>query len=207
LKNRLGIFVWILGILISATACETESSQSLVLNNAFLSLKPAKKYSKRFANDEGDTTSLNLIKNLQEFENFEGSTQLGSFGTTDRIEAEKRTYQLYNSDPEIYFTYRFYLQSTASDDRGYSDILSLELQDSSSVLADQIQFSYRNDSLYLNSANVFYADSLSLISKTFTEVFGPNVQDPSENRMYYFNLSKGLVGFRTQSGKLYELID
>ena len=208
MKNSpIHIFFFIAIVLIGLSSCETESSRSLSLNTAFLSLKPTSEYTKKFANADGDTVDLYLSESLSSEEDFNQSGNFGSIGDIGQTTAERRNYIINCDNPQFNFNYRFFLVGNAADERGYSDILSYSLNDSIGTLNDELSFIYRNDSVFLNSNPAFYQDSLTLISKTFTEVFGPHITDPNENRMFYIKLNRGLVGFRTHEGITYELIN
>jgi len=195
------------GVLFGLISCETESNRSLNINTAFLSLKPQAAYSKKFANADGDTVTVYLSENFSSEEPFAQSVNLGAVGDVDQTSAERRTYIITCEDPAFNFNYRFYLMANPIDERGYSDILSYSYNDSLGTLADELSFIYQNDSVFLNSSPAFYQDSLTLITKSFTEVFGPQVTNPNENRMFYIKLNRGLVGFRTHEGITYELIN
>lgn len=208
MKNSpIHIFFLIAIILIGLSSCETESSRNLSLNTAFLSLKPSSEYAKKFANADGDTVDLFLSGSLSSEEAFNQSGNFGSIGDIGQTTAERRSYIINCDNPQLNFNYRFFLVGNTADERGYSDILSYSLNDSIGTLNDELSFIYRNDSVFLNSNPAFYQDSLTLISKTFTEVFGPHITDPNENRMFYIKLNTGLVGFRTREGITYELIN
>lgn len=192
---------------LSLGACETESSRSLELNTAFLSLKPTNEYSKSFANNQGDTVLVYLQTNQSSTENISSSGELGSFGAIERLSAETRSYQLSCDDPSFTLSYRFFIRENPFDDRTYSDYLSLEFSDSTGSLSDELSLYYQNDSIFILSNPFFYQDSLSLIANDFSDVLGPNISDPDEKRMFYYNTAKGLLGFTTREGVTFELID
>lgn len=187
-------------------ACESEEQRTIQLNTSFLSLKPANKYSKSFANASGDTVTVYLSANNRATENVNGLFPIGSFSSTDNIIAETRTYRLDCNNPEIAFTYGFRIIPQSLDDRDYSDLLQISFSDSLGALNDKIELMYRNDSLLLN-APATYNDTLNLISKSYLEVLSPIISDPTESRIFYFSLSQGLVGFQTRAGELFELIN
>lgn len=195
-----------LGLAISMLSCETESSRNLGLNTNFLSLKPSNNYSKLFANGNGDTVSVYLSANEAGTQNFDDGYQLGALGN-GKTSVETRTYILSCDTPYIRFNYQFYIGSNAADFRAYSDFLTLAIEDSNGGLGEMIAFRYQNDTVYLQSSNTVYRDSLTLIGQSFTEVFNPNISDPNENLLFYFKLNSGLVGFRTRDGIIYELVN
>lgn len=192
--------------MLSLGACETEAYRQVSINTAFLSLKPSKNQSSQFANANGDTTLVELSHNSQAYLPINGSFNVGSFAEDIKVEAENRYYTLSCAQPALSIKYQFDIVANAADERGFSDRLSLYLQDSTGSLADQIILLYQNDSLNLGSPTS-YRDSVSLISKTFTQVLSPIISNGTENRSFYYSLNKGLVGFQTKEGVLYELID
>lgn len=206
MKNRPIHIIFILAFVLSLGACETDAYRQVSLNTGFLSLKPKENQSSRFANANGDTTLVELSQNSQAFLPINSSFNVGSFAQDIKVEGENRNYTLSCAQPEISIKYQFDIVANAADERGFSDRLSLYLQDSTGNLADQIILLYQNDSLNLASPTS-YRDSLSLISKTFTQVLSPIISNGTENRSFYYSLNKGLVGFQTKEGVLYELID
>lgn len=192
--------------MLSAGACERDEYRQVSLNTVFLSLKPSKNQSSQFANANGDTTLVVLSHNSQAYLPLNGSFNVGSFAQDIKVEGENRYYTLSCDQPELSIKYLFDLVANAADERGFSDRLSLYLQDSTGSLADQVIILYQNDSLNLGSPST-YRDTLSLINKTFTQVLSPIISSGSENRSFYYSLNKGLVGFQTKEGVLYELID
>jgi hypothetical protein len=207
LKNsKLNTLVKAFLVLIVLSSCETENTRTLTLNESFLNLKPSSS-DLRFANALGDTIAISLISNLASTETLLEDQKLGSLGAVDVLKAERRSYIVHCDTPLFNFNYQFFIKTNGIDKRSYSDHLLLSMDDSSGTLSDNLELIYRNDSLYLGEDLGFYQDSLTLISKSFTEVVGPLVKDASEAKMFYFTLSKGLVGFRLGSGDLYELLD
>ncbi|MCR9153821.1 MAG: hypothetical protein NXI09_06905 [Bacteroidetes bacterium] len=193
-------------ILIIASGCETESSRNLSLNNAFLSLKPTSNYSKQFANASGDTVNVAISANIESSERLNDILALGAFGDVDFVNGEKRDYTLSCDSPYIHLNYSFFIRPNGNDERSYSDWLILQLEDSTGSMSEVLTYFYQNDTLYLGSSQVFYSDTLNLISNSFTEVFGPFVSS-IDQRMFYYKPSQGLLGFRTAEGVTYELVN
>ncbi len=208
MKNRILHILSLFIILVSLASCETESYRTLNLNESFLNgQKPANNYSRSFGSANGDTVNVYLSENNSTFESLPGGGEIGALGGLENVNAERRSYVLRCDSPQLSFNYRFSIINNAQDNRSYSDLLEFELSDSLGSLSDALSFITQNDTIYPNSFPLFYADSLTLISNTYTEVYGPVISDPGEMRMFYIKLGQGLVGFQTRDGQLYELVN
>jgi len=206
LKSRSWHSIFIASFCFVLIACETESTQQVFLNTSFLSLKPTNKYSKSFANASGDTVLVELSENNRGNLSLNGNSGIGSISEGSQIVVETREYILSCNSPQFDLNYFFDAASSNLDERGFVDRLVLSLSDESSRLAEGISLIYRNDSVLLWGAANYY-DTLALVTDTFTDVLSPQVTDANENRNFYFNLDRGLLGFRTTDGELYELVN
>ena len=121
----------------------------------------------------------------------------------DKVEVQRFDYYA-ASTPEVYLI-EYHLQSIpeAGQRTGSADLINISLVTGNNVSIATLSLAYE-DSLICNSPDCRYADTLSLDSVDYYEVYYL-AEDPQEPNIY-INRSEGVVAFRDQQLKTYQRI-
>jgi hypothetical protein len=121
----------------------------------------------------------------------------------DKVEVQQLDYYA-SSDPTAYLV-EYHLRSIPEVGlaTGSYDIIDISLISGNNVAVAELSLTYR-DSLSCNSPECRYADTLTLDSVEYYEVYylADNPQEPN----LYINRSEGVVAFRDQQLKTYQRI-
>lgn len=188
------------------SACTDENFIRLEVNPAVKELVPNYSKAKKFASNEGDTIEIRQISSSRYYEKVSSEVgNLGALGETDYVEAERLQLVIGSDTP--YFRFYFYMQALYSNqsERFSNDELQVSFDDFEGKADAHLTFRY-TDTLLCVSERCEFTDTLKLLDKNFIGTYFTS-RDSLSRKAIYLNAQKGLVGFRGDKNKIFELID
>lgn len=191
---------------ITLAACADDNFIRLEVNPNISSLVPDYAQTKRFASNEGDTIELRKISSDNYYEKISADIgNLGALGQTDYIEAQRMHLVIGCDTPYLRFYFNTQAIYSAESQRLSSDKLELTFADINGPADARLTFTY-TDTLICTSERCAFGDTLKLLDKSFFDAYFTS-RDSISRKALYLNARKGLVGFRGDNNKIFELID
>ena len=194
----------ILALIGFLAACEANNVRELNIGPSILLLKPNGS-DINFANASGDTISISLISNQHNQTELVPSGRLGNLGY-DKILAENRNYVMQIDTPYYRFQYSFTTSLSGDNNESQVDQLSIAFSDAQGEFENQFSIFYESEVYQLDPNLVIYLDSLNLISQTYYDVYSP-MNKSGDNRLFYYNVQNGIVGFINSDNEVFERIN
>jgi hypothetical protein len=199
--RRLAVFF----SLLLALACADENELRLNLGGDIKQYLPNYSQAKRFVSNTGDTITLKSMGRSQEWEKInEKLPAVGGLSGYDYLLLETQKLRVGSDTPYLRFNFELKAQYAPQQERLATDLFSLTFEDGSSELLtfglDYI------DSVKCSISRCNFTDTLKVLNRTFLNCyFTP--RDSTEVKAIYLNSTQGLIGFRSSTNQIFELID
>lgn len=191
---------------ITLAACADDNFIRLEVNPNISSLLPDYSQNKRFVSNEGDTIEMRRISTDNFYEKVSADVgNLGALGATDYVEAQRRRLVIGCDTPYLRFYFDAKAIYSAESQRLSTDELKLTFEDIDGPANAQLAFAY-TDTLLCTSERCAFGDTLKLLDKSFFDAYYTS-RDSISRKALYLNARKGLLGFRGDNNKIFELID
>ena len=200
--------VLFVGLILLAVSCKKDSFLTLHSNAATEAFIPNYSSAKNFRSQNGDTIKLYLLESSNYFErSFENLNSGGSSGDLDYMELERTRVVIGNDTLGYRFSYNITTSYNVNSPNKVEDVLKLTFLDQQITADTELELHYIfNDSIKCISQDCSFADTLQIQNIDYKNVYYSPRRNTTNLNALYINSSNGLVGFKTRSNLIFELI-
>jgi hypothetical protein len=186
-------------------ACADENFLQVNLGAEVIGLKPNYSNAKRFVSNTGDTIEIRQISSQNTFERQTNNLPNGQGATDiDVIKLERQKLIVGSDTPNFRFQFNLEAQYAPNSPRLGIDNYALVFTDENNEVT-RLDFEFV-DSLQCLSPRCAFTDTLKLLNRTFLNCYY-TARDSLNSPALYLNSTQGLIGFKSGSNQIFELIN